>query len=65
MEAEARVGLCLHCRHARRVPTARTVYWLCARAATDPNFAKYPRLPVLTCPGYEPEAEAPEPEGRP
>ena len=54
---EARVGLCFTCRHARRVPTPRAVYWLCERAATDPRFEKYPRLPVLACPGYEPRAE--------
>jgi hypothetical protein len=25
---------------------------LCRLAATDPRFAKYPRLPVVTCDGY-------------
>jgi hypothetical protein len=25
---------------------------LCDRSASDPAFAKYPRLPVLQCPGY-------------
>jgi hypothetical protein len=50
------VGLCLTCRHARRVPTPRATYWLCALSATDPRFEKYPRLPVLACTGYEPAA---------
>jgi hypothetical protein len=50
------VGLCLSCRHARRVPTPRATYWLCALSATDPRFEKYPRLPVLACTGYEPAA---------
>lgn len=27
---------------------------MCERALTDPRFAKYPPLPVLRCPGYEP-----------
>src|SRR5437870_3116684 len=40
------VGLCGTCRHARQVPTDRTLYWLCGLAAIDPRFAKYPRLPV-------------------
>ena len=53
-ETDAAVGLCWRCRHARRVPTPRANYWLCGRAATDPRFEKYPRLPVLACPGYEP-----------
>jgi hypothetical protein len=62
METKARVGLCLDCRHARRVPTSRTIYWLCERAATDPSYAKYPRLPVTACPGYEPEGKGDPPE---
>jgi hypothetical protein len=49
-----RVGLCRTCRHARQVPTARALYWLCGLAATDPGFTKYPRLPVLECAGYQP-----------
>ena len=32
-----RIGLCLACRHARRVPTPRATYWLCTLSATDPN----------------------------
>jgi hypothetical protein len=26
---------------------------MCERAKVDARFAKYPRLPVLECPGYE------------
>jgi len=56
------VGLCEDCRHGRRVASARgSVFWLCARSADDPAFPKYPRLPVLRCPGYEPPP--PEPPG--
>jgi hypothetical protein len=52
------VGLCATCRHARRVESARgSCFWLCARSADDPRFAKYPRLPVLRCPGFEPTGE--------
>ena len=46
-------GLCATCRHARRVPTPRSVFWMCGLAATDARFERYPRLPVLACPGYE------------
>jgi hypothetical protein len=28
----------------------------CLRADTDPRFPRYPRLPVLACPGYEAKA---------
>ena len=47
-------GLCLACRHSRRVPTPRATYWLCELSAIDPRFEKYPRLPVRACSGYEP-----------
>jgi len=48
-------GLCATCTHARRNETRRgTVYVRCLLAADDPQFAKYPRLPVLSCPGYQP-----------
>jgi hypothetical protein len=51
---DAEAGLCATCRHARRVESARgSRFWLCARSADDPRFAKYPRLPVLQCPGYD------------
>ena len=37
--------------------------WLAQPADDDPRFRRYPALPVLTCPGYEP---SPEPSwGRP
>jgi hypothetical protein len=49
------VGLCAECRHASRVTSARgSIFWLCKLAARDPSFARYPRLPVLRCPGHEP-----------
>ena len=47
-------GLCARCRHSRVVRGARSGFWMCERALTDPRFARYPRLPVLSCPGFEP-----------
>lgn len=46
-------GLCEGCRHARRVASARSSFLRCSRADVDPGYAKYPRLPVLVCPGHE------------
>jgi hypothetical protein len=47
-------GLCGHCTHARRIESDRgSQFLLCQLAATDSRFAKYPRLPVLCCEGYE------------
>jgi hypothetical protein len=51
--AEDRVGLCASCEHARRVSASRVVYWMCRRSLTEARYEKYPRLPVLACPGYE------------
>ncbi|MEY9890519.1 hypothetical protein ABIA31_004177 [Catenulispora sp. MAP5-51] len=52
-------GLCAMCSHVHRNETRKgTVYWRCTRAADDPRFPRYPRLPVLSCPGFE--ARAPE-----
>ena len=54
-------GLCANCRHARRIGNRRgSTFLLCARAATDPRYPRYPPLPVLRCPGHE--AVAPEPD---
>jgi hypothetical protein len=47
-------GLCDTCKHRRLVPNTRgSVFWLCERSRTDPAYPRYPRLPVLSCPGYE------------
>ena len=51
------VGLCARCRHARTVKAPRATYWLCALFRDDPRFEKYPRLPVLACPGFEPRKD--------
>ena len=59
-DAREAAGLCGACRHARRVESAKgSVFWLCARSADDPRFAKYPRLPVLRCAGFQPTNEPP------
>lgn len=48
-------GLCAGCHHGRTVRSDRgVVFWLCRRSATDPRFPRYPSLPVLACPGFEP-----------
>lgn len=48
------VGLCASCRWRRWVESGKGSRFLfCRRSETDPRFPKYPRLPVLRCPGYE------------
>jgi hypothetical protein len=47
-------GLCDSCQHQRIVPNTRgSNFSLCERSKTDPNFPRYPRLPVKQCSGYE------------
>jgi hypothetical protein len=51
-------GLCSTCRHAKEIRTQRgPAYTLCNRSLTDDRFARYPRLPVLECPGHERDGE--------
>jgi len=51
------IGLCRDCRHVRRVESARgSVFHQCGRAREDRDYAPYPDLPVLRCPGYEAKA---------
>jgi hypothetical protein len=55
----ARPGLCEDCTHARRIESDRgSVFFLCQLALTDSRFKKYPRLPVLSCPGYQPSRQS-------
>jgi hypothetical protein len=53
-----RNGLCDSCLHQRLVPNTRgSVFSLCERSRSDRRYPRYPRLPVLSCPGFEPERD--------
>jgi len=49
----ADAGLCRSCRHAELKTAENRVYVWCRRSKTDSRFSKYPRLPVIECPGHE------------
>jgi len=50
-------GLCSTCFHSRKIESDKgSVFLLCRRALVEPEYPKYPRLPVLACRGYEPQA---------
>jgi hypothetical protein len=34
-----------------------SIFYLCRLSFSDPEFPKYPRLPVLRCAGYEAGAQ--------
>jgi len=56
------VGLCARCVNARHIISAKgSTFWLCRKAEDDPRFAKYPRLPVLRCHGFEDQGGLPSP----
>lgn len=58
-------GLCATCRHLRLLASPRSVFVRCALAEEDPDFPRYPTLPVLECAGWrraEPEPPAACPE---
>jgi hypothetical protein len=51
----APIGLCANCQHSRKIQSDRgSLFFLCNLSATDPAFPKYPRIPVVSCPGYRP-----------
>jgi hypothetical protein len=53
-ERLSRVGLCTLCHHARAIRSAKdSEFWLCERSKREAQFAKYPRLPVHACEGFE------------
>jgi hypothetical protein len=53
----ANPGLCAECEYGRVVSSSRaSEFWHCDRSLTDASFAKYPRLPVLVCRGYDSRA---------
>ena len=53
-------GLCDSCEHQQVVRNTRgSAFSLCLRSRTDDAYPRYPRIPVLTCPGYERRAQLP------
>jgi hypothetical protein len=47
-------GLCARCVHCKVIQSDRgSIFYQCLRSFTQPEFPKYPRLPVYACRGYE------------
>jgi hypothetical protein len=52
-------GLCDSCAHQQIVRNTRgSSFSLCRRSKTQPEYPRYPRVPVAACPGYERRAPA-------
>jgi hypothetical protein len=47
-------GLCDDCAFCRVIHSDRgSIFFLCERSFNDTAYPKYPRLPVLRCPGHQ------------
>jgi hypothetical protein len=47
-------GLCAECANARVVESSRgSIFLRCELSRSDSRFAKYPKLPMLSCNGYQ------------
>lgn len=50
-------GLCDTCVHQRIIANTRgSRFSMCERSRTQPEYPRYPRIPVLACAGYDPRA---------
>jgi hypothetical protein len=46
-------GICDRCAHQRLIRTTRgSVFSMCVLGQADPDWPKYPRMPVLRCPRF-------------
>ena len=53
---QVEAGLCASCTHVKLITSSRgTTFYMCQLSLSDPRFPRYPRLPVITCEGYEPD----------
>jgi hypothetical protein len=60
--AVVRFGLCDTCVHQQIVRNTRgSVFSLCRRSRDEPEFPRYPRVPVVACAGHEPHGRGDEP----
>jgi hypothetical protein len=52
-------GLCETCTHVQIITSSRgSSFVLCRLSEVDPEFRRYPTLPVIACPGHSPAAPA-------
>jgi RecG-like helicase len=65
MEA-SRFGLCDQCVHQQLVRSGRgSEFSMCRLGLQDPDWPKYPRMPVLRCPRFERVVAPPAVVGQP
>jgi hypothetical protein len=53
-----RFGLCDRCAHQKLIKSGRgSVFSMCTLGLTDPDWPKYPRMPVERCPRFTPSGQ--------
>jgi hypothetical protein len=53
-----RFGLCDRCAHQKLVTSGRgSVFSLCTLGLKDPDWPKYPRMPVHRCTRFSPSSD--------
>ena len=51
--ADPRFGLCAQCAHQKLVKSGRgSEFSMCKLGLKDPDWPKYPRMPVVRCPRF-------------
>jgi hypothetical protein len=54
-------GLCAHCKHQKLIKSGRgSQFSMCRLGLKDPNWPKYPRMPVSDCTRFAPGVGQPE-----
>lgn len=53
--AASRFGLCDACAHQKRIGNTRgSTFSMCLLGTSDPDWPKYPRMPVSSCSRFAP-----------
>jgi hypothetical protein len=59
-----RFGLCDSCAHQKLIKSGRgSVFSMCQLGLKDPDWPKYPPMPVTRCPRYTASPSRPAPPG--
>jgi hypothetical protein len=54
MSEISQIGLCAGCMRSKEIRNDRGgVFMMCLRSFREPEYPKYPRLPVVRCAGFE------------
>ncbi|MEI6447629.1 MAG: hypothetical protein WCO96_07085 [Actinomycetes bacterium] len=62
--SDRKFGLCGRCAHQRLINSGRgSTFSMCGLSRNDPDWPRYPRMPVVACPRFESRGDSPAPVG--